>query len=144
MDCHRPSAFAMTNGTKSDEFFFFFVFALTFCGLWIASSFYSSQWRRGGKWWFVDCFALLAITVHPHRHCEGRRPVAISLFLASHCETSQKEWQSRYSWLVIARVACNSWQSHYSWLVIARLWKIRGNLSIATTIPNPYHHCESS
>ena len=46
-------------------------------------------------WWFVDCFALLAMTVHPHCHCEGRRPVAISLFLARHCETSQKSWQSR-------------------------------------------------
>ena len=28
------------------EFFFFSVFVLTFYGLWIASSFYSSQWRR--------------------------------------------------------------------------------------------------
>ena len=37
---------AMTKGAKDNDFFLFFVFALTFCGLWIASL--RSQWRRGG------------------------------------------------------------------------------------------------
>ena len=47
MDCHRPSAFAMTKGAKSDEFFYFLwmnkiivvMDCHDFCEV--------SQWRRG-------------------------------------------------------------------------------------------------
>ena len=38
--------------------------------------------KRGGKWWFVDCFALLAMTVHPHCHCKScLQLVVISVIL---------------------------------------------------------------
>ena len=47
------------EGVKGNDFFLFSVFIFTFCGLWIASSFHSSQWQR------KNC------------HCENRRFVAI-------------------------------------------------------------------
>ena len=47
MDCHRPSAFAMTKGAKGGEFFLFLVFALTYYGLWIATSSTNSRNDEG-------------------------------------------------------------------------------------------------
>ena len=43
MDCHEPSVLAMTKRDESSEFFFFSVFVLTFCGLWIATGLRPSQ-----------------------------------------------------------------------------------------------------
>ena len=88
VDCHRPSVFAMTNGANGSihklviarawkargnlsmgynylfmEFFLFSVFVFTISGLWIASSFHSSQWQR------KNC------------HCKNRRFVAIHKFI---------------------------------------------------------------
>ena len=46
------------------EFFYFSVFALTFCGLWIASSFYSSQWQYTQTRHCESCLQLVAISVY--------------------------------------------------------------------------------
>ena len=68
----------------------------------------------------VDCFALLAITVHPHRHCEGRRPVAISLFLASHCESflaSHCESCLQLVAISVWGIIIHSWNSFSFWFL---------------------------
>ena len=48
MDCHRPSAFAMTKGGKGRWFLFLFCFCINFLWFVDCHSFYEvSQWRMG-------------------------------------------------------------------------------------------------
>ena len=46
MDCFVVSLLAMTKRAKGSDFFLFSVFIFTFCGLWIATGLWPSQWRR--------------------------------------------------------------------------------------------------
>ena len=89
--------------------FSFLFFVLTFCGLWIASSPCSSQWRREWVYLWITSFYL---------QWQGGWMVAISFFLwinkrlvvvacflfamtvptHRHCEILQKSWQSIRNW----------------------------------------------
>ena len=143
-----PQAFGLRNdeGVKGNDFFLFSIFVLTFCGLWIASSFHSSQWQRNKRQYPSHChcdyetviarlcrrsenLVIETTTRNPHRHCENRRFVAISVW-----DTIIYSWNSFYFYFCIN--FCGLWiaSSFYSsqWqhpnIVIARLWKSRGNL----------------
>ena len=127
MDCHRPSAFAMTAHTNSSlrellatrgnlsmgynqsfmEFFFFFVFVFIVSGLWIAF--------------------LLAMTVPHYHHCENRRFVAILFILGSSLRGFEKA-------VAISFILGLS----------LREPKVCGNLSIAPPHLTNHRHCESS
>ena len=104
-----------------NKFFLFSVFVLTIGGLWIASSFHSSQWQRNKRQYpshrHCDYETIIArlcrrsenlvietTTHNPHRHCEnltthchckGQRPVAISVWWDT--ETLNHHFKSHHS-----------------------------------------------
>ena len=116
VDCF--TSFAMTKGKRGSEFFFFSVFALTFCGLWIASSFYSSQWQHTQT-----------------RHCESQPTLVIARanphsslreLLATRGNLGIEHYDSQTK-LVIAKDSGEEWitvssaKSHNEGLRITRL-----------------------
>ena len=68
MDCHRPSAFAMTKGAKDDDFFLFSVIILAINGYGLLRRF-APRNDKGGKGWYSQtrhcesCLQLVAISV---------------------------------------------------------------------------------
>ena len=87
MDCHRPSAFAMTKGGKRWLILLFFGFLWWFCGLWIATTSAKSRNDKGGEWWLILLFFCEWINIG-------------GLWIASSFHSSQ--WQ--YPHTVIARL----------------------------------------